>query len=118
MKKRIKAETLPNGYSLEVDNVKYMYHTVDSLLEGFLYHVGLEELGYIDTAKINEFLTAAVVWRSDKKGISKQIKRLSEENERLTSICENLRAQLKRAKSALNELANKQDDEIEEQDGE
>lgn len=118
-KLKVSVQTLPNGYSLEINNKeKFMYHSIDGLLEGIMYHVGLEELGCVDTASIKDFLTAAVVWRADKKGISKQIKRLTEENERLTSICENLRTQLRRARNALNELTNKQDDENGEQDDE
>ena len=36
--------TMVNGYMLEVNNEGYMYFNAQSLLEGFMVHVGLERL--------------------------------------------------------------------------
>ena len=90
----IKIQTLPNGYSLTVGDNKYMYHSTEELLEGFMYHVGLEEIGYINIESMKDFLTAAVVYRADDKDITKKMKKLSDENQRLTSLYENTKAQL------------------------
>ena len=36
--------TMTNGYMLEVNDEGYMYFNAQSLLEGFMVHVGLERL--------------------------------------------------------------------------
>lgn len=42
-KPKIKIETLPNGYSLEVEGKGYMYFNERELLTGILVHLGLHE---------------------------------------------------------------------------
>ena len=99
--RRITVETLPNGYALTVGSENYMYFTTDELLDGFMYHVGLNEIGCIDTKTIKDFLVAAVAWRADCGRTAKEILRLTEENRRLTSIVGNNRRSLKRMKERI-----------------
>lgn len=62
----IKVETAPNGYSLTVNGNQYFYFNPVSLMEGFIYHVGLIELKNIDPAEIGEVLKAVVLAHADK----------------------------------------------------
>ena len=104
----IKIQTLPNGYALTVGNNEYMYFTLEKLLDGFMYHVGLGELGFVNMEDIKTFLDAAVVYRADDGQIAKKMTKLTNENERLQSMFENqkktitsLRNILKKAKEEL-----------------
>ena len=104
----IKIQTLPNGYALTVDNNEYMYFTLEKLLEGFMYHVGLGELGIVNMDDIKMLVESAVVYRADDGKITKKMTKLANENERLQSMFENqkktvasLRNLLKKAKDEL-----------------
>lgn len=97
----VKVTTIPNGYTLDVEKEKYMYHSLKDLLEGFMYHVGLGELGYTDTQSISEFITAAVVYRADDKKIAKKMKLLTDEKNRLQSTCDGHKRTIKRLKEIL-----------------
>ena len=48
--------TMTNGYMLEVNNEGYMYFNAQSLLEGFMVHVGLERLESMTKEEIKEML--------------------------------------------------------------
>ena len=48
--------TMTNGYMLDVNNEGYMYYSAQSLLEGFLVHVGLERLEAMTREEIKEML--------------------------------------------------------------
>ena len=39
--KQITVETLPNGYSLEIEGEQFMYHSVERLIKGIAVHLGL-----------------------------------------------------------------------------
>ena len=93
----IKAETVPNGYALDVDDAHYMYLNIEELLQGFMYHVGLGELGTTNSKTISEFIAASMEWRADEGKTTKELLRLRKQNEALTSLCDNLRRQLKLA---------------------
>ena len=51
-------KTMVNGYMLEVNNEGYMYFNAQSLLEGFLVHVGLERLESMTKEEIKEMLNS------------------------------------------------------------
>ena len=48
--------TMTNGYMLEVNNEGYMYFNAQSLLEGFMVHVGLERLESMTKEEIKVML--------------------------------------------------------------
>ena len=50
--------TMVNGYALEVNNEGYMYFNAQSLLEGFMVHVGLERLESMTKEEIRDMLNS------------------------------------------------------------
>ena len=50
--------TMTNGYMLEVNNEGYMYFNAQSLLEGFMVHVGMKRLEEMTQEEIKDFLKA------------------------------------------------------------
>lgn len=72
-----------------------MYYSKAALLEGFMYHVGLEELGAVDAETMCEFLTAAIVWKDQGETV-KELLKTKKENETLRSMVTNLKKQVKR----------------------
>ena len=50
--------TMVNGYMLEVNNEGYMYFNAQSLLEGFMVHVGLERLESMTKEEIKDMLNS------------------------------------------------------------
>ena len=50
--------TMLNGYMLEVNNEGYMYFNAQSLLEGFLVHVGMERLEAMTKDEIKTMVEA------------------------------------------------------------
>ena len=99
--RRIDIKTLPNGYALTIGEYNYMYHNKKDLLEGFMYHVGLNEKGYIDRETIEEFLTASIVYRSDNGSTVKKMMKTMKENESLRSMCDAMRKRIKALESGV-----------------
>lgn len=62
MAHRVKVETAPNGYSLDVDGNGYMYFTLAELVEGFFTHVGLSIVDYCDEQTMRDLMTACATW--------------------------------------------------------
>jgi hypothetical protein len=62
MTHRVKVETAPNGYSLDVDGNGYMYFTLAELVEGFFTHVGLGIVDYCDEQTMRDLMTACATW--------------------------------------------------------
>ena len=93
-KVNIKVTTIPNGYALDVDNQKFMYFSLKDLLEGFMYHVGLQELGEVDKETIELFLNASVVW-SKNSSLVKELIRQKQKNEILQKRVSGLKRRLK-----------------------
>ena len=62
---RITLTTVPNGYSLDVDGVGYMYYNTTSLIEGIIYHIGLHQKKWADDETIKALLTVAAKWTPD-----------------------------------------------------
>ena len=119
----IKIQTLPNGYALTVGNNVYMYFSLETLLDGFMCHVGLGELGAASNKDIKTFLDAAVVYRADDGKITKKMTKIANENERLQSLSENqkktianLRNLLKKAKYELAKKSPKGKQEIDDEE--
>lgn len=97
----IKIQTLPNGYALDVDNQKYMYHSLDGLIEGFMLHVCLGEKPYCNKEFMKDFIATAVAWKTGDGDLTKKNIELSDENKRLSSIIQTNKKVIKRLKEKL-----------------
>ena len=84
--KRITIEMLNNGYCLKFDGMKepggYMYFSPEKLLEGFMVHIGLEELDALDTTTMQDFIVSAASWK-EKKECMAEIERLNRQNKQI-----------------------------------
>lgn len=58
---KIKVSTLPNGYSLTMEDQEYMYFNEIDLLAGFMGHVGMREVDYADRGTILSSLMSAML---------------------------------------------------------
>ena len=67
MKLAILLRTMTNGYMLDVNNEGYMYFNAQSLLEGFMVHVGLERLEAMTKEEIREMLDSLKDGSAEKK---------------------------------------------------
>lgn len=118
----IKIETLPNGYALDVDNQKYMYHSLEGLIEGFMFHVGLGEKPYCNKEFIKDFLATAIAWKTGDGDLVRKNIDLVDENKRLLSTIQTSKKTIKRLKERIksidkngNELLNEEDNEDDEE---
>ena len=98
MKLAILLRTMTNGYMLDVNNEGYMYYSAQSLLEGFLVHVGLERLEAMTKEEIKEML------ESLKDGSA--VKKLQAEVTELKSLADDQRKQIRELKRKIKELKN------------
>ena len=98
MKLAILLRTMTNGYMLDVNNEGYMYYSVQSLLEGFMVHVGLERLEAMTREEIKEMLDAL------KDGSA--VKKLQAEVTELKSVANDQRKQIRELKIKIKKLKN------------
>ena len=124
-KVNIKVATIPNGYALDVDNQKYMYHSLEGLIEGFMFHVGLGEKPYCNKEFIKDFLATAIAWKTGDGDLAKKNIELVDENKRLLSMIQTSKKTINRLKERIksidksgNESLNEEDDEDDEDDEE
>lgn len=77
---------LNNGYCLKFDGMKepggYIYFSPEKLLEGFMVHIGLEELDALDTTTMQDFIVSAASWK-EKKECMAEIERLNRQNKQI-----------------------------------
>ena len=90
--------TMVNGYMLEVNNESYMYFNAQSLLEGFMVHVGLERLEAMTKEDIKEMLDSL------KDGSA--VKKLQAEVTELKALVDDQRKQIRELKRRIKEHAN------------
>ena len=69
----IRIQTVPNGYMLDIHkegvDKGYLYFTLSTLLEGFIYHIGMEELKAITNEHIHEIIEASMTWRDKRENV-------------------------------------------------
>lgn len=67
----ISVRTVPNGYTLDIEaggkKNGFMYFNPYKLLDGFMYHVGLVELGEVSEEFRTEVMKAALAWQDNGK---------------------------------------------------
>ena len=96
MKLAILLRTMTNGYMLDVNNEGYMYYSAQSLLEGFMVHVGLERLEAMTKEEIKEML------ESLKDGSA--VKKLQAEVTELMALVDDQRKQIRELKIKIKKL--------------
>ena len=92
----ITTRTLVNGYELIVDNEGYMFFNVQSLLEGFMVHVGMKRLEEMTQEEIKDFLKATKDGSLNKK--------LQAEVTSLKELVEDQKKQIRELKREIKEL--------------
>lgn len=97
----ITTRTLVNGYELIVDNEGYMFFNVQSLLEGFMVHVGMKRLEEMTQEEIKDFLKATKDGSLNKK-LQAEVNALKEERKELKH---QLKEQTKEIENLKKELA-------------
>ena len=88
--------TMTNGYMLDVNNEGYMYYSAQSLLEGFLVHVGLERLEAMTKEEIQDMLVAL------RDGSA--VKKLQAEVTALQALVNDQKKQIRELKKTIKEL--------------
>jgi len=88
--------TMVNGYMLEVNNEGYMYFNAQSLLEGFMVHIGLERLESITKEEIKDMLNSL------KDGSA--VKKLQAEVTELKALVDDQKKQIRELKKTIKEL--------------
>ena len=96
MKLAILLRTMTNGYMLDVNNEGYMYYSAQSLLEGFLVHVGLERLEAMTKEEIKEMLESLKDGSAEKK--------LQAEITELKALVDDQRKQIRELKIKIKKL--------------
>lgn len=95
---KVSVQTLPNGYSLDVDGKGYMYFTLQELMEGIFVHVGLHKLDWLDRDTITDIMTACATWPKEGDAI--------QEAARLTAQIESLQQTRTKDASTIATLKN------------
>ena len=88
--------TMVNGYSLEVNGEGYMYFNAQSMLEGFLVHIGLERLESMTKEEIKDMLNSL------KDGSA--VKKLQVEVTSLKELMDDQKKQIRDLKKTIKEL--------------
>ena len=88
--------TMTNGYMLEVNDEGYMYYSAQTLLEGFLVHVGLERLEAMTREEIKEMLESLKDGSAEKK--------LQAEITELKALVDDQKKQIRELKIKIKEL--------------
>ena len=88
--------TMVNGYALEVNNEGYMYFNAQSLLEGFMIHIGLERLEAMTKEEVRDMLDAL------KDGSA--VKKLQAEVTSLKALVDDQKKQIRELKRRIKEL--------------
>ena len=74
----ISVRTVPNGYTLDIEangqKKGFMYFNPHKLLDGFMYHVGLVELGEVTEEFRAEVMKAAIAWQDNGKLVKLNLK--------------------------------------------
>ncbi len=88
--------TMVNGYSLDVNGEGYMYFDAQSLLEGFMVHIGLKRLEAMTKEEIRDMLNSL------KDGSA--VKKLQAEVTELKALVDDQKKQIRDLKKTIKEL--------------
>ena len=97
----VSINTVSNGYTLDLVKGEraqgYMYFNLMELLQGFMYHVGLQEPSPYVKTEISAFLQAVSKWQDNEMNVKELIRR-EEEIALLKENCSWLENQLAQKK--------------------
>jgi len=62
---KVRVETVPNGYTMDVDGNGFMYYTLAELIEGVFTHIGLGIVDYCDEKTMRDLMTACALWPNE-----------------------------------------------------
>ena len=96
----ITTRTLVNGYELIVNEEGYMYFNVQSLLEGFMVHVGMKRLEEMTQEEIKDFLKATKDGSLNKK-LQTEVNALKEERKELKLQQREMKKEIENLKKEL-----------------
>ena len=88
--------TMRNGYMLEVNDEGYMYFDAQTLLEGFMVHVGLERLEAMTKEEVKDMLNSL------KDGSA--VKKLQAEVTELKALVDDQKKQIRNLKKTIKDL--------------
>ena len=92
----IQLRTMVNGFMLDVNDEGYMYYNAQSLLEGFMVHVGLERLEAMTKEEIKAMLDSL------KDGSA--VKKLQAEVTELKALVDDQKRLIRDLKKTIKEL--------------
>lgn len=104
-RKNISLKTVPNGYSLDIEGKGYMYYNLQTLIAGFMYHVGMGESRFSDEETIDKFINAAMIWCEDSGKATRRVLELEEEVSSLKNEVGKQKKTIERIKNSLNETS-------------
>lgn len=84
----IRIETVPNGYTMDVDGNGFMYYTLAELIEGVFTHIGLGIVDYCDEKTMRDLMTACALWPNEGDaikavaGLEAKVQALEQSNQR------------------------------------
>jgi hypothetical protein len=122
MSHKVRVETAPNGYSLDVDGNGYMYFTLAELVEGFFTHVGLGIVDYCDEQTMRDLMTACATWPKEGDAIreigekQKAIDSLDQAHKRALRVIAQIKASNTKLADDLTKTKKRLDFYIEEND--
>ena len=85
---QIRIETVPNGYTMDVDGNGFMYYTLAELIEGVFTHIGLGIVDYCDEKTMRDLMTACALWPNEGDaikavaGLEAKVQALEQSNQR------------------------------------
>ena len=85
--KKITLRTVPNGYTLKVDDQEYMCWNEMDLLAAFMVHVGLQETDYMEKGNILTMLFQTMIGQEWQSNLNKMKQRVDDMEKRVSSVC-------------------------------
>ena len=85
---QIRIDTVPNGYTMDVDGNGFMYYTLAELIEGVFTHIGLGIVDYCDEKTMRDLMTACALWPNEGDaikavaGLEAKVQALEQSNQR------------------------------------
>ena len=80
-----------------------MYFSLPELLDGFIYHVGLNELDIVENDKRKEIINAAIKWQDNGKNV-KELLKYKNRCDMQERMIKNFRDLIRRYKNRVGEI--------------
>lgn len=119
-RRKIYVQTVPNGYSVEIDGKGYLYNDEEMLLAGCLYHIMAKDKEEIDPEFARNIMEAAAAWPTvggaikanallitEKKNAQKECNLIRKYNRKLQDKMEKLEKKIATQSKQLDECHDK-----------